>query len=356
MLSRNGRILAGSNVGIAENRFFDLWYRWSTIGCVHTGAARESRRSIRTTPSRNSDVPSTPKGTYALNLDRKLHPHNELLSSLPPSPKRSVAYERDTNTNTSAQKLVDGVRHMMRAVPNPVVVLTTVAAASPTHAVQPLPYSDFDHSLYCGMTLSSFSTVTLHPTPHVTFNIRSPSRTLSALTSTRYFIIHVLEANTEGAAMAAAFANAVYPGLSKKRLLALQEIFREAAGKGQLAVEAVYEHGKLVCSLPRFTGKGVKFSLECRVLGDEDRAGGGLIRVGHHVMVIARVCAMPMVGKGEEEVVDSGRDEGIAALSYAFGKYGVFGEMKEDVEKEDALHAGVVEVQKYPECGEKGCQ
>lgn len=235
--------------------------------------------------------------------------------------KRAVTSER--STNISGPKLADGVRNMMRSVPNPVVVLTCSDAPPPADFNTPPSSPDPDEtevSFYRGMTLSSFSTLTLSPTPYVTFNIQHRSRTLSALSSTRYFNIHILEANAEGAALAAAFARA------NPLLQTMQWSFWRASRRGELESTWVSEGGRPVCKLPVLQGRGVKFGLRCKVLGEGERPGGGLIEVGDHVMVIARVCEMPTF---ESAVSGMGGGEKRAALSYAFGKYGCFESLKE---------------------------
>jgi flavin reductase (DIM6/NTAB) family NADH-FMN oxidoreductase RutF len=56
------------------------------------------------------------------------------------------------------------------------------------------------------MTVSSFNTVTLTPSPVVSFNVKRPSETLSALLRTRRFLAHLLAPNHDAAALARDFS------------------------------------------------------------------------------------------------------------------------------------------------------
>ncbi|CZS93631.1 hypothetical protein WAI453_001143 [Rhynchosporium graminicola] len=160
-----------------------------------------------------------------------------------------------------------------------------------------------DPSLYRGMTLSSFTSFSMSPEPRVTFNIAFPSRTLSALTQTRYFLIHILNSNRVAAMIAHSFAKG-----------SANEADPESGGrKGwppQAALDKLRESLKTFDIIdhdvkPGLEGKhrrkrkvrlplidceyATKSILECQVLGESDRSGGGLIRIGDHVLVVAKV-------------------------------------------------------------------
>ncbi|KAF7592178.1 hypothetical protein BBP40_000519 [Aspergillus hancockii] len=68
----------------------------------------------------------------------------------------------------------------MRRVPYPVAIITA------TDPHEPL------EKAFRGMTVSSFNTVTLRPEPVISFNVRRPSETLSALQSSKRFLVHLL--------------------------------------------------------------------------------------------------------------------------------------------------------------------
>lgn len=85
----------------------------------------------------------------------------------------------------------------MRRVPYPVSIIT---ATDPTARNNPPELS------FRGMTVSSFNTVTLTPEPVISFNVKRPSETLSALRSSRRFLAHLLAPNTATATLARDFS------------------------------------------------------------------------------------------------------------------------------------------------------
>ncbi|PQE03059.1 Flavin reductase-like FMN-binding protein [Rutstroemia sp. NJR-2017a BVV2] len=129
---------------------------------------------------------------------------------------------------------------------------------------------NFHQSEVHGVTLSSFTTVTLTPKPIVTFNIKRPSRTLNALKATldasgtdhpNTFEIYILEARSPAVDIATAFSRDGGP----TDISLLYDITTERARR-------VLRHG-------------VRRALVCRVL-DGDK---GFIEVGDHTLVLGEV-------------------------------------------------------------------
>ncbi|KAG4427930.1 hypothetical protein IFR05_016586 [Cadophora sp. M221] len=166
---------------------------------------------------------------------------------------------------------------------------------------------DIDPSLYRGMTLSSFTSLSMGPEPLITFNIGFPSRTLSALTETRHFLIHVLKASVGGSHVADAFTkgNAVHTiseGEDGKEVV-VNTAFHQARSHEHMNVRVhEMEHvGQRGVPLPLLECRpAVRAVLECQILGAGDRAGGGLIRIGDHVLVVAKVTGI-VKGVGEHK-------------------------------------------------------
>ncbi|KAE8351925.1 flavin reductase like domain-containing protein [Aspergillus coremiiformis] len=94
----------------------------------------------------------------------------------------------------AALSLPDQVRLLMRRVPYPVAIITA------TDPHEPL------EKAFRGMTVSSFNTVALHPEPAISFNVRRPSETLSALQSSNRFLVHLLAPSQLTAALARDFS------------------------------------------------------------------------------------------------------------------------------------------------------
>ncbi|KAF5018207.1 hypothetical protein F66182_9819 [Fusarium sp. NRRL 66182] len=128
------------------------------------------------------------------------------------------------------------------------------------------------------MTMSSFTSLTLSPTPLVTFNIATPSRTLDAIRASGIFNVHVLTGDERGASVASHFTKGNVGGKAFEGL--------EYAQDGEDA--------------PVLTGEGVMFALRCRVLRDAPE--DGLVRVRDHVIVVGEVEEMVRVDEeGEDE-------------------------------------------------------
>lgn len=89
----------------------------------------------------------------------------------------------------------------MRRVPYPVAIVTSTEPSLSTSDSEPTSASGFR-----GMTVSSFNTVTLSPTPVISFNVRRPSETLNALLTSGQFLVHLLATNQQTASLARDFA------------------------------------------------------------------------------------------------------------------------------------------------------
>lgn len=83
----------------------------------------------------------------------------------------------------------------MRRVPYPVAIITATDPSGPENTTS-----------FRGMTVSSFSTVTLTPHPVISFNVRRPSETLNALLASRRFLVHLLAPGPATATLARDFS------------------------------------------------------------------------------------------------------------------------------------------------------
>jgi flavin reductase (DIM6/NTAB) family NADH-FMN oxidoreductase RutF len=163
------------------------------------------------------------------------------------------------------------------------------------------------------MTLSSFTTLSLTP-PLITFNIRAPSRTLSAIKQSRCFLIHVLGASKEGSMIADSFTR----GNSEKE--EVNKLFHPETR--WFTVENVVAGGEGELYLPKLVGKGVKRVLAC-ALSSSSEPGvvkDGLVTVGDHVMVIAKVTAIfPGQHAGDARIRE---DYGLTYVDGSYRKVG----------------------------------
>lgn len=121
------------------------------------------------------------------------------------------------------------------------------------------------------MTMSSFTSLTLKPTPVITFNVATPSRTLDSIVASRGFNIHVLSGDSGGAAVADHFTRG---NVGADVFAGLEDVVPEQSADVP----------------PLLRGKGVVYVLRCRLLDDEPSKG--LIKVRDHMIVVAEVVEM----------------------------------------------------------------
>lgn len=179
------------------------------------------------------------------------------------------------------------LRDVMRKMPHSVVVATTSTGGSSST------------SSFRAMTVSSFTTLTLTPSPIITFNIRKPSRTLDAIRESRQFLIHILSATDSGASVAHNFTKG-----NSADVFAGQEF-------------AVWNVGSK-CPLPLLSAPGVTNVLRCK-LRDEGQ-GAGLIEVGDHVLVLADVESI--IEPPPSKDASSLEDRGLSYLDRAYREVG----------------------------------
>ncbi|CAI6084143.1 unnamed protein product [Clonostachys chloroleuca] len=169
----------------------------------------------------------------------------------------STVYSNKLPTPTAAvsasDPLPEQLRSIMRLLTHPVVVCTAHDGSHPR-----------------GMTMSSFTSLTLTPTPLITFNVLAPSRTLDAITESGEFNIHILAGDRNGAAVAENFTR----GNTDPSVFQSLQSAASKQGTGSLA--------------PVLVGDGILYVLRCRLAGDA-APNGGLIRVRDHIVVVAEV-------------------------------------------------------------------
>ncbi|KAK7749938.1 hypothetical protein SLS53_000520 [Cytospora paraplurivora] len=229
----------------------------------------------------------------------------ELAAHVPPSVHPHPHHDTAFDSLSRSEQL----RTVMRLLPHSVVVCTSASTTTTTTTTQsgsdPAPAA---RAVPRGMTMSSFTSLTLHPTPLVTFNIATPSRTLDAVSQARRFNIHVLSGDVAGGRVAEWFRRGNAEGLG------IFDADRMRAGCGCEVAAAdgdgddVGEGGAGLTSEaaaaaaappspPLLRGPGVLYALRCRLLDDEPARG--LVRVRDHVLVLAEVVDI-VEGEGRE--------------------------------------------------------
>ncbi|KAH7362851.1 flavin reductase like domain-containing protein [Plectosphaerella cucumerina] len=218
------------------------------------------------------------------------------------APPQPPSIHPKSSTAAADVLLPEQLRSLMRLLPHSVVVLTS---SDPSATDGPSPRA---------MTMSSLTSLTLQPVPLVTFNVATPSRTLSALEGARHFNIHILRDSVAGARVADWFSRGnaeghrVFEGLEK------DDAQSQAGGPGCMA-ELL--HGEP----PLLKGDGVLYVMRCRLL--DDAPLGGLVQVRDHVIVVAEVVE---IIEGRHVDAAAGTREDDFGLVYADRRYRRLGE------------------------------
>ncbi|KAL2759166.1 hypothetical protein ACRALDRAFT_1075423 [Sodiomyces alcalophilus JCM 7366] len=199
-------------------------------------------------------------------------------------PERPSTHPTSSNDPSSKEPISETFRSLMRLVAHSVVVCTSTEPAGPGGEDSPR-----------GMTMSSFTSLSLQPRPLVTFNIATPSRTLSAVQKSRHFNVHILKDNIEGAKVADWFTrgNAAGQHVSQGLLVGAgsRPIGDEEGSPGCEAEMGANE-------APVLKGEGILYIIRCKVL--DDAPLGGLIPVKDHVIVVGEVVDILEGRNGEE--------------------------------------------------------
>lgn len=131
------------------------------------------------------------------------------------------------------------------------------------------------------------------PTPLITFNVLTPSRTLDAISSSGQFNVHVLFGDERGRQIADHFTKGNVDG-------------QGLDGRG-------YEFDGKEKS-PLLDDEGVMYVLRCRL--SEEAATNGLVRVRDHVIVVGEVVEI-ILGKDTEST-----EFGLAYADRAYRRVG----------------------------------
>jgi flavin reductase (DIM6/NTAB) family NADH-FMN oxidoreductase RutF len=173
----------------------------------------------------------------------------------------------------------------MRSVPHSVTVITTSDRVSPSPSKQSPPFE----GCY-GVTISSFSTVTLGPPSIITFNLRWPSRTLDAIRKQGIFRVHTLLGDAGGRDIAHAFVE-----------LAHADAFQKLASEGVAVSTAPNNNttspraeAAVGDAIPTIHGPGVMASLLCKAIPEK------CVEIGDHIVIIAEVLTINTAERGHD--------------------------------------------------------
>ncbi|KAF1810573.1 hypothetical protein P152DRAFT_460267 [Eremomyces bilateralis CBS 781.70] len=184
---------------------------------ICTSKYSTSRSIAQTTPSRrllftsSTNLQNAPDGTQS-NLTDDNHASDAAQRGLAPedetdSPISKISIEKYPVRSPGTRSYYelserhtkpDLVRTAMQSIPHPVVIVTAYRDNLLAVKDKKIPLESAQRR-FAGMTVSSFSTVTLDPVPIVTFNIRKPSLTLESIVrghlNRNSFFVHLLSHN-----------------------------------------------------------------------------------------------------------------------------------------------------------------
>ena len=195
--------------------------------------------------------------------------------------------------STNSLSLPEQARHLMRSVPHPVAIVTSLDTSSAGSTAKRKAPDIHSTRQLRGATISSFNTVSLSPTAVVSFNITSLSSTFEAIKQSGQFVVLLLAATAEATELATQFAG----GLP-----------HNGGGKGPD-----------VRSLPSVAGTGngessemtaTLFAFTCRYLTDKT------VAINDHVVVFGEV---ERIWEPAEQSVE--HKPSTDALIYADGRY-----------------------------------
>ncbi|KAL2356208.1 flavin reductase like domain-containing protein [Cryomyces antarcticus] len=218
-------------------------------------------------------------------------------SSTSGSTTKTTATSPPEEAEALAEASGDRLRLIMRRMPHSVVVITSIATYDP--ATDPVPeqskISGLGHisSDFRAMTVSSLTTITLSPVAVISFNIRKPSRTLSAIEGSGDFYAHILSASPQGAAIADAFTKGGEPLSAFERLCVNHGI--------------TVDLGIPMFKAPTLESDAVLARFRCKLMMEKT------VHVGDHVIVVAEVLDI-VVPKSPKSLKENG-------LMYVDGAY-----------------------------------
>ncbi|CCJ29534.1 unnamed protein product [Pneumocystis jirovecii] len=116
---------------------------------------------------------------------------------------KTYHYQETNLSNIPDSKVKNNYLCLMRCVVQPVVIITTCDSKT--------------NGLGRAITVSSFASISINPTPIVSFSIKFPSRMVSLLQKSKKFAIHILKSHYDQIKLAQNYAKSDF--LSKKNTM-----------------------------------------------------------------------------------------------------------------------------------------
>ncbi|KAK1817501.1 hypothetical protein LTR12_008142 [Friedmanniomyces endolithicus] len=255
--------------------------------------------------------------------------------------ERSPRSTKADRVQKDVGKLADHLRAVSRTLTHPVALVTSRAPTSTTSTASTTEDYTDDWLAQCrGVTVSSFTTLSLHPVPVVTFNLKVPSGTWDAIVASQRLCVILLAATPEAAGLAHHF--------SLPHAIAKEQI--HTSGKSEGSKPPSRFHIPLRISRQNLLSpRPLPPSIICDPNSVVARLHGVLLRencvkVGDHVLVVAKVRKVTVPGNRSDmvwEEIESERVlEEVVGLGYGRRAYRGMGEVVEREEMESLGVAG----------------
>ncbi|KZF25035.1 hypothetical protein L228DRAFT_243816 [Xylona heveae TC161] len=209
-----------TTIATAAQQFYRAFFQWTrdemrsnALGARSICQKRNHQISLSSRAySSFSSINAAPAGAAAASSSSS-YSSSTSPSSQTTQQSRHNAATLAAATDSEPNPLSTRTRHLFRKIPHPVVLITTTQPQSsqdPQDSPQILEQeqaqaqAQLEHR-FRGMTVSSFTSLTLDPFPIIAFNVLLPSRTYAALAASGEFLVHVLAANQQGADVAGRF-------------------------------------------------------------------------------------------------------------------------------------------------------
>ncbi|KAI1171261.1 hypothetical protein F4777DRAFT_566069 [Nemania sp. FL0916] len=110
-----------------------------------------------------------------------------------------------TGAGLRGNELCSSMTAAMARLPHPAVVITTLDRTYYSQAATGMRVSEMRHPIARAVTVSSLTSLSVRPRPHIMFNMTLPSTMYKALSETMDFNVHILTPNEAGARIANLF-------------------------------------------------------------------------------------------------------------------------------------------------------
>ncbi|KAK0660659.1 Uncharacterized protein DIS24_g3292 [Lasiodiplodia hormozganensis] len=201
-----------------ERRFYRAFFRWNKIIVPSNHVARNSRRLFSSSAVRRTTVDdeTTPSHQPISTAQQPISTQETLQEPIADDDKDLEEFAGDHSDPRHIARVCFLVRSIFRSVAHPVAIVTALA---PETADDSIGVSDgsfggtqvgdeWEDALKSmrAMTISSLNTVSLDPTPVISFNVRVPSSTWDAIRARCHFRVALLRATERGSEIAKLFS------------------------------------------------------------------------------------------------------------------------------------------------------